>query len=62
MAQRSGTECAAILDVLARPGWVPAGKVKTGQEMLRRVVALLVGLCKSREKAAAAEPGEGVQP
>ena len=52
MARRSGTECAAILDICARLQLV--SDLADARELLLRVVSMLIKLGKSQE-----DPGTG---
>lgn len=49
IARRSGTECAAILDVAERLKLTPEESVVAAKEELRPIVAMLVALGKSVE-------------
>ena len=51
MAQRSATECAAALDLLVRTRLETGPRVMAGQELLKEIVAMLVGTCRRREAA-----------
>lgn len=51
MARRSGTECAAILDIINRLGLGSGTETDTPRVLLRRIVSMLVVLAKSREQS-----------
>lgn len=46
-ARGSALECAACLDVLVAKGRATEAEVESGKQLLRRIVALLVGLIRS---------------
>lgn len=46
IARRSATECAAVLSVLDSLSLIDASKLKSGRQLLLRVVAMLVQLAK----------------
>lgn len=46
-ARGSALECAACLDVLVAKGKCAGAEIEPGKELLREVVALLIGLIKS---------------
>jgi four helix bundle protein len=50
MALRSATECAAILDVFNRLGWVHASDTRGGREILLRIVSMLTRMAQNLER------------
>ncbi len=51
MAMRSGTECAAVLDIARQIGEADSKRLEEGREMLLRIVSMLVKLVKSVREA-----------
>ena len=56
MARRSATECAAILDVATRLDLVRPAQIGPAKNLLRRIVAMLVALGKTKEQQAEPQP------
>ena len=48
MAKRSGTECAAILDVCRKLELIEQQRYDKGRDVLLRIVAMLVKLVRSQ--------------
>ena len=48
IAKRSGTECAAILDVCERLGLIASIRYEAGRELLFRVVSMLTKMARKR--------------
>ena len=46
MAKRSGTECAAVIDVCRRLGLANEGPLDSGRQLLLRIVSMLVQLIR----------------
>ena len=59
IAQRSGTECAAILDVCRRLGLVSEERYAAGRELLLRIVSMLVKLGRSARSGTGRGTGTG---
>ena len=59
MARRSATECAAVLDVLSELRLADETPVRTGRELLRRIVSMLVKMTRGVEPDAGTSTGTG---
>lgn len=55
MALRSATECAALLDVLAKLSLVDERRRATGRDLLVRIVSMLTKMAKSLDEEVATE-------
>ncbi len=49
MAKRSGTECAAVLDICRELSLAESARIKAGHEALIKIVSMLIKLIKSIE-------------
>jgi four helix bundle protein len=56
MARRSATECAAVIDILARRGHPQPQKLAAGRTLLVRIVSMLVRMVSASR---AEQPGTG---
>ena len=59
MARRSATECAAVLDVCRALALAPEEPYAAGREILLRIVAMLVALCKAMGRESGSGSGSG---
>jgi four helix bundle protein len=46
MARRSGTESAAVLDIIERRGHAPPDLLEPARELLERIVSMLIRMCR----------------
>ena len=61
MAKRSGTECAAILDVAKRLGLVDMNRYAEARELLQRIVSMLVRMVQRRSTGTGSGTGSGTE-
>jgi len=57
MARRSATECAGVVDLLARIGTVEAEQAQRGEVLLAQILPLLITMCRNQERKASRVPG-----